>query len=398
MKKIKCKKLVPAFLTAVFILGWLGRVCTVEAQEYFRIYTDVTNINTVKVTWDSVDGAKKYRVYRKEYKNRKWSKYKLLATLSKDATSYSDTSCMPDGEYVYKVCAYKRNGGSDKLLAKDDLWTSVSLGKPEWDDLMYYDECTPKRIDLRVTWEESYLNPEGFEVYRRPAGGVYKKIGSVEVPSNIKYDEYNEFDGILYKDRNVESGKTYFYKVRLYAHLDGKKICGPFSLPEKLSAVYRHGRFTAKLYSKRVADADEMIVSVKSNRYNGKLTMDQESFVLTTAEGLRELSSDDLDSDLEGDYADYDIEEAVKQSRILKIKEYSTDGKIYKPYVKSKVKITGGKRVYFKLVNADGGKIDLSGDSLALYTSGVRYHERGRSYLELNLETGKGTSYFAGGF
>lgn len=403
------KRLTFALLMAIMTAGlWNWPSCgirTVEAAEFIKPSARILNRNTMTVSWHKTDGADEYRIYRSEAKNpnisitlSKWTKYHLMATVSKDTTSYTDATCKYKQPYSYKVCAYQNKNGRLELMDEGSVVNCITVAKLEWDDLLFYYKLTPKRIDLSVYCPPDWgLVPEGYDLYRREAGGSYKKLATVKIASwDLETGEPKS--GNPYKDRNVEGGRTYYYKARFFTHLDGRKLYGKYSDPVKLKAVYRQGRFSVKLHSPKVSDAGELIVSVKGNKYNGTLFMDQESFLLTTVDDMKHMDTDDLDWELTEDDHYFGMGELIDRSQVLKLREYSMDGKTYKKFVKSKLKIAAGKTVYLKLAKADGAVIDLTGSSLALYTSGVRYHERGRCDLQLDIDQGTGSSEFVGGY
>ena len=61
------------------------------------IASATNEIDGVKVTWDAVDGATSYQVYRKDDNTGKWSK--LGEPLA--ATSYTDTTVESGETYAY---------------------------------------------------------------------------------------------------------------------------------------------------------------------------------------------------------------------------------------------------------------------------------------------------------
>ncbi len=58
--------------------------------------------SSVTLTWAKVSGVKGYKIYRKTS-----GSYKLIKTVSKSKTSYTDSSASASTSYTYKVVAYK---------------------------------------------------------------------------------------------------------------------------------------------------------------------------------------------------------------------------------------------------------------------------------------------------
>ena len=68
------------------------------------------NYNTLTISWNSVEGATGYRVYRSTSKN---GEYKRVATLNgSNKLSYSDTGLVCGRRYYYKVRAYRTVDGT----------------------------------------------------------------------------------------------------------------------------------------------------------------------------------------------------------------------------------------------------------------------------------------------
>lgn len=91
------------------------------------IYQGVANTsNKPKLTFDSVDGAQGYIVYRKS-----GSKWKRIATLKgKNKTNYTDTKASSGKTYSYRVKAYRTYNGKKKLSSYSNTF-KVSTKTPK---------------------------------------------------------------------------------------------------------------------------------------------------------------------------------------------------------------------------------------------------------------------------
>ena len=58
------------------------------------------------------------------------------------------------------------------------------------------------------------IKPEGFEIYRKEKGGKYKLLGIKKANKTLH---------CVYKDSTAKEGRTYYYKVKAYCYLYGKK-------------------------------------------------------------------------------------------------------------------------------------------------------------------------------
>ena len=74
---------------------------------------------------------------------------------------------------------------------------------------------------IKLSWDK-VSGAKGYEIYRAPRkNGTYKKIGDTK--------------NLNYKNRGLEAGTNYYYKVRAYKVVKGKTVYGSFSSRIKMS-------------------------------------------------------------------------------------------------------------------------------------------------------------------
>ena len=167
-----------------------------------------TGVSTdkMKLTWTKVAKATGYKVYR--YSTAK-KKYVLIKTINKNTTvSFTDSKLASGTSYKYKVNAFNKTvtsagktvSGTTKLkTAKISKITSSSKKA-----VIAYGKVT---------------NATGYEIYRcSRKNGTYKKVGTVKSGKTLKYT-----------DSRLSVNKTYYYKVRAYRVVGGKKVYGGYS-------------------------------------------------------------------------------------------------------------------------------------------------------------------------
>lgn len=139
----------------------------------------------VKLTWNKVSGAEKYRVYYK--KNNEW---KGLGNTT--STSFIDTKAMSDHNYTYTVRCITKDGRN---------FASGYDGKGK--SILY--TASPKILNagvayggIRIEWKE-VIGAEKYRVYVKN-GKNWTRLADTTSPS--------------YTDSKVSSGKTYTYTVR----------------------------------------------------------------------------------------------------------------------------------------------------------------------------------------
>lgn len=167
--------------------------------------------NQLKFTWKKVTGASGYQIYRS---TKNSSGYKLSKTItSGSTTSFTDKNVKFNKTYYYKIRAYRTVNGKKVYSA----WSAVKKQKVQ--------VATPtiKKVStgsfsVTLTWSKC-SGANGYVIYRSSSkNGTYKKVNSVSGGSKVTY-----------KNRNLKSSTTYYYKVRAYRTVKGKKYYGSYS-------------------------------------------------------------------------------------------------------------------------------------------------------------------------
>lgn len=147
----------------------------------------------VKFSWEKVNGAEGYKVYRKSGSGS----YKYIGTTSK--TTYIDKTAKSGTTYTYTVKAYKSNTNSS--YNKTGLKIN-HLGSPEV-DLKEYSKS------VKLSWDE-IVGAKEYAVYRKTAG-------------SSKWTKIATTSELSYKDTAVKRNTTYSYRVRA---VNGKTLSG----------------------------------------------------------------------------------------------------------------------------------------------------------------------------
>lgn len=150
----------------------------------------VNNNGSITVTWNSVDKATNYRVYRRTGDKTSWDIVKSNTT----ALSWTDTNVLKGKAYTYSVCVIKSDG-SEELSEFNSTGVTV----------VYYDPPTlTKAVNgkngVDLTWTAvDYVGT--YNVYRKTGNDVdWKLIGTKT--------------GTTFTDTNVKSNAHYIYAVR----------------------------------------------------------------------------------------------------------------------------------------------------------------------------------------
>ncbi len=170
--------------------------------------------NKIKITWSAVKGADGYEVY--QY-NSGTKKYSRVATVTK--TSYTRTGLKTGTKYTYKVRAYK-NADKEKLYSS---YSKAASAKPALSKAAGVKAKNSKGKKAAVSWKK-VSGASGYEVYRstkKKAG--FKKITTIKKNGTVKYT-----------NKKLKKGKTYYYKIKAYRTVNGKKVYASFSNTAKV--------------------------------------------------------------------------------------------------------------------------------------------------------------------
>lgn len=147
------------------------------------------------ISWEPVDGAVSYEVYRSTKSGRS---YKVLKDGKVTDTSYTDSSVGVGKTYYYKVIAVSEDGKKSDYSAYKKATGKcaapvISVG---------YNQDSGKPV---VTWNK-VSGAKKYEIYRSDAkDGTYERIGTATNPK--KGDP-------AYTDKTAAVGTFYYYRVR----------------------------------------------------------------------------------------------------------------------------------------------------------------------------------------
>ncbi|MBQ8029334.1 MAG: leucine-rich repeat protein [Clostridia bacterium] len=197
-KKVLAPKFKTFTVTTSKVSYTPGQVKNVKA----KVYTQ-----TVKLSWKKVSNITGYEVF--SY-NTKTEKYTSLGKTTK--TSYTVKKLNPATEYQFAVKAYNKPGkktyyGKVSSLVKVTTKLAIPTLKV----------TSTKKGVANVSWT-NIAGETGYEVYgssKKESG--YKKIATTK--ANV----------IKATKNKLTSKKTYYFKVRAYKTVNGKKIYGSYS-------------------------------------------------------------------------------------------------------------------------------------------------------------------------
>lgn len=205
-------------IVADYHIELAGKQGAFKADMPADLQTKAINYKTVQISWSSVDNADGYMVYRRTAD----SGWKKIASRVTDI-SYKDQKAVTGTTYYYTVKAYSYAWGEMTVSSydKDGVAGKARLGK-----VKIATANSESYSTIRVTWNK-VSGANGYRVYRSTSkDGKYTAIGSTAKNS-----------AVTFLDKKAVTGKTYYYKVRAYRNVSGKKVYGSYSATKKAKAV-----------------------------------------------------------------------------------------------------------------------------------------------------------------
>ena len=174
----------------------VGRTCDL-AQTTVTL-TNVASTGKVKISWDAVEGATKYEVYRATAKDGTYSR---ISTTSN--TSVTNTSAVAGKTYYYKVRAIC---GVDAAAAAFSAVKSRTCDLAQTTVTLTNVASTGK---VKISWD-AVEGATKYQVYRATSkNGTYTRITTTS--------------GTSITNSKTNAGKTYYYKVRAICDVDAAK-------------------------------------------------------------------------------------------------------------------------------------------------------------------------------
>ena len=178
------------------------------------------NYHTVKLTWKKINTSKDYEIYRAEKKSGKYISVKKLKS-----GVYSDSKVKAGKKYLYKI---KTTSNDGKVI-----WSGTKA---------IYVKGTPNRPKLSIkktrskwtlTWGIIDDNSKGLQAYMKTSKkGKFVKVN--EVNKLKKKKNKKGITGMSGSRSSLDKKVTYFFKVRTYAVVNGKKVYSRWSKVKKM--------------------------------------------------------------------------------------------------------------------------------------------------------------------
>ena len=163
---------------------------------------------TVTLSWSKASGATGYEVYKYNTSKKKWEK---VGSTTK--TSYTVKKLKAGTKYKFKVRAYKTvNKKKYYGSYSSELQTATKTSTPKITSVT----TGSKKANLK--WKK-VSGATGYEIYMATSkNGKYSKIKTITKASTGKYSK-----------TKLKKNKKYYFKIRTYKTVKGKKIYSSYS-------------------------------------------------------------------------------------------------------------------------------------------------------------------------
>ena len=149
-----------------------------------------------------VDGAKGYKIYRYDTKKKK---YTLLKTIKSGNTlSYKNIGLKTGTTYKYKVKAYRGNA--------ETAFSKIVSAKPTLAKVKNL-KAKGQKKKVKLTWKK-VSGADGYAIYRSAKkNGKYKQVKLIKKGKTTTFTQ-----------KKLKKGKKFYYKIRAYRNVNGKKV------------------------------------------------------------------------------------------------------------------------------------------------------------------------------
>ena len=193
----------------------------------------------IKVYWNKVEGAEKYRVYRK-VNDSKWERIKDVKATS---LAYTDTNIKAGAKYNYTVRALS----GKSISSYNKGVTTYGVQYP------VLSKIEVASTGLKIHWEKVNI-ADNYAVYRKNESGKWVKIYTTKNNSTLSYT-----------DKSVTSGASYTYTVVSYykkvkSSYDSKGLTATYFAPPYINSVRYIDDKTVQVSWESLAGAGSYIV------------------------------------------------------------------------------------------------------------------------------------------
>lgn len=169
-----------------------------------------TGLKKATVTWDAVNGAVSYQLYRKQGKGQ------YAAPVNITAVSFVNEGLKPGAKYTYRINPVFTASNGDSIEGIGSKEAVITMNPAKLKKV----RAKGIRGGIQVRWGRD-KNVNGYQVYMK----VHVK-GFKTKFNRVKTIKKNKTTG--YRCKMLVRGMKYSYKVRSFKKVSGKTIYGPY--------------------------------------------------------------------------------------------------------------------------------------------------------------------------
>ena len=154
-------------------------------KNYRPTLTIAKDNSGVRISWDAIDEAAKYRIYRKT-EGGAWVRFAPTKGLS-----YLDTDVESGTEYIYGIISFDANGAALNKLVEGGRILYEKTYRPTL-------TIAKDNSGVRISWD-AIDEAAKYRIYRKTEGGAWVRFAPTK--------------GLSYLDTDVESGTEYIYGI-----------------------------------------------------------------------------------------------------------------------------------------------------------------------------------------
>lgn len=161
--------------------------------------------DSIKLSWKKANGASGYEIYSYNYSKKKWNYVKKVTS-----STYTIKKLKIGSKYKYRIRAYKNENGKKQYGAyTSSVKTTLKLSNTNITSI------TTKSKKANLKWKK-VSGASGYEVY-------------MATRRNGKYTKVTTTSSVKYTKKNLRKNKTYYFKIRTYKKVNGKKKYSSYS-------------------------------------------------------------------------------------------------------------------------------------------------------------------------
>ena len=190
---------------------------TPAVKDYTSLNATSAGVSSIKLSWKKVSKASGYVVYRANSAN---GKYKAIKTIKKGkTTSFTDKKRTTGKTYYYKLRPYKTVKNKKQYMDYSSVVSTKAVpGRVKFTKL------TAGNQKATLKWKK-VSGASGYLLYRSD-----RRDGGFTCINSVSSRKTN------YTNTKLKKGQTYYYRIRAYRKVGGKRVYGNFSVVKAVKA------------------------------------------------------------------------------------------------------------------------------------------------------------------